>query len=514
MQGNGLTIGGRGSNFFFINWQLAGQNVGGNYSTINWQAYFHFNGADAQLDNGQADLSGLRWNNGGRVYNYAGNFSTRDLFLASGSFNIGHNGDGTQGIGVSGGVNVYQTGRSSGGASWSLPTIPRHSVMTGANDFSDEQNPYFTWSNPANTYVDFYMETPYNGGGGFAARGIGTGGGGGYSIELTTTERNIIRSRMPNSNTMTVRYVIHDTLGGDSWSFLDRTVYIVNGNPVFTDSQLTYEDTNPASIAVTGDDQKIVQNQSTLQLAYTAAAAQKYATIASYNITVNGVTTTRTAADTIDYAAMDIGTDLTATVEAVDSRGNKTTASKVVSVLAWLLPRAVLTIARVNNYEDDTEVKADVTIDSVNGGNAIEDLVVRYKKVSDVSYAETDLTNSTIETLDLDKVYEWNIQIVITDKFGTTTYNAFVPKGLPIMFIDSDKLSIGIGMFPTGNETLEIADEYLQPLMAKNMPIGFYYMSTVNTNPGTLTQFGGTTWTARGSATVGGRTVYYFERTA
>lgn len=124
MQANSVNIGGNGGNYFFINWQVAGQSEDGNYSTINWQAYFHFNSADAQLDNGYASLGGAtRWSNGGRVYNFSSNFTTRNLGLASGSFNIGHDGNGNRTLSVGGGVTAFQSGRSESSNSWSLPGL-------------------------------------------------------------------------------------------------------------------------------------------------------------------------------------------------------------------------------------------------------------------------------------------------------------------------------------------------------------------------------------------------------
>lgn len=131
--GNSVTISG-GGHYYFTNWQVAGQDINGNYSTINWQSYFHFQGNDAQLDNGRTDSNvGNLWYNGGRVYNYAGNFSVRNLGLASSAFNIGHNADGNQTLSMSGGIDVYQSGRSQGSGAWGLPTIPRYANITGWN---------------------------------------------------------------------------------------------------------------------------------------------------------------------------------------------------------------------------------------------------------------------------------------------------------------------------------------------------------------------------------------------
>lgn len=138
LNGGSLTIGGVGGQHMFVNWQLASQNTGGNFSTINWQAYFHYNSADAQLDNGRVDSNaGNLWANGGRVHNYAGTFTTRDLALSSGTFNLGHNSDGTGTLTLSCSIVVYQTGTSSGSSGWSLPTIARFANIT--SNFVDNQ---------------------------------------------------------------------------------------------------------------------------------------------------------------------------------------------------------------------------------------------------------------------------------------------------------------------------------------------------------------------------------------
>lgn len=138
--GSNVLISGHGPNYFFVNWQLASQNAGSNFSTINWQAYFHFTGDDAELDAGQVNSNvGLLYNNGGRVYNYAGNFTTRDLLIASGTFNIGHNNDGTQSLSLSDSMAVFQSGTSSGSASWALPTIDRTPAITSF--FADNITP-------------------------------------------------------------------------------------------------------------------------------------------------------------------------------------------------------------------------------------------------------------------------------------------------------------------------------------------------------------------------------------
>lgn len=124
MQGNSVTFGGKASNYFFIDWSSSDE-PGNNRTLIYWNAYFHFDGTDAQLDNGNAYLNGYRWQNGGRVHNYAGNFTVRDLHLAGGSFYVDHNAAGEATLSVSGGVVPFGSGGSSGSASYALSNFSR-----------------------------------------------------------------------------------------------------------------------------------------------------------------------------------------------------------------------------------------------------------------------------------------------------------------------------------------------------------------------------------------------------
>lgn len=117
--------GGNPGNFMFVNWQIGGVNVGGNFTQINWQAYFHFNGDDAQLDNGLVNTNvGNVYSNGGRVYNFASNFSTRDLGIASGSFNVGADANGNSQLQFGLQMVVFSSGTSNGTSGvWNIDRI-------------------------------------------------------------------------------------------------------------------------------------------------------------------------------------------------------------------------------------------------------------------------------------------------------------------------------------------------------------------------------------------------------
>ena len=80
----------------------------------------------------------------------------------------------------------------------------------------------------------------------------------------------------------------------------------------------------------------------------------------------------------------------------------------------------------------------------------------RTKKVNASSWGSwAGIKNNTEITISLDKLSAWNLEVRATDKFGTVTQSLIVPKGIPIMFFDTKKLSVGVNMFPENSNTLE-----------------------------------------------------------
>ena len=431
------------------------------------------------------------------------------------SFTVNHNADGTGSATIywKWGVNSSwgRVQNPSGSFNITLPTIPRQANITSAPDFNDTGNPTIQYNNQAGNSVSSLQARIENSAGTLAYvdyRDISKTGSS-YTFNLTEAERNVLRNATPNSNTLTVKFVVKTVIGSNTfWSTVNKTMTIVNGNPTFTNNQLSYQDTNNSIVAITGNNQHIVRNNSNLKVTYTGATANKGASISRYEISFNGSTQTKYQADTIDYGTVNISADLDVQVKAIDSRGNSTTISKTITILDWVLPSAVIEAQRVNNYEDDTNLKVNVTISSVDSKNAIESIKYRYKKVSDTNYGSyTTINNNQTYQISIDKLYAWNFQFVINDKFGQTTYNITIAKGMPIMFIDIDKLSVGIDCFPSKSNSLEVEGVAIN----KDYAVGCIIQTDNNTNPGT--SMGGT-WSSLGTVTVGSSTIYYWKRTA
>ena len=127
------TFSGRSNHRLRLEVQQASQNIGGNYSTINWQLYIERTAASSSYylspgGSSSTTINGNVWNGGGFSYDFR---STAVYQLGSGSYNVGHAADGTKTLSYSASVNAPGTiGNASGSGSFVLTTIPRATTPT------------------------------------------------------------------------------------------------------------------------------------------------------------------------------------------------------------------------------------------------------------------------------------------------------------------------------------------------------------------------------------------------
>ena len=441
--------------YLTFNWWVNSQDIGGNYTDIGWNL----------VGNGGSTTSWYKAGNfkvvidGEQVYYSSDRISLYNgTTVASGTKRIYHNSDGARSFGASAEAGIYYVAVNvSGSGSWELPRIARYSNISSADNFNDEQNPSMSFTNPSGGYFSLRAKMEAGGNPQLITRDISSTTTS-CTFNLSEPERNRLRALCTTSNTLSVRFTICCMSGSTelSASYLDRTMTIVNGNPTFSSSNVTYKDNNSTTTAVTGNNQQLVQNLSELLVTITSATAKKSASISKYEATINGVTKLITSAGNIDYGVINSTENLTLSVKVTDSRGNSTIVSKTVMFLPWTLPSGIITLKRKNNYENETYLTVAGIYSSVNDKNTIT-ITYAYKKTTESSYSSaTTIANNTKITMTKDKQYAWNFQIIIKDKFGTITYNVILAKGQFIFFVDSKKLSVGINCFPVNEESLEI----------------------------------------------------------
>ena len=274
----------------------------------------------------------------------------------------------------------------------------------------------------------------------------------GAKVAFTSAELDTVYKLMQSVKSGTFTFALTTKTGSTTLGTSTQTATgsISGANPTFTASQVTYEDTNKAIYDITENPLHIVQNKSTLRVHFTAASGNKGATISSYTFVLNGVTKTETSAGYVDFGAVNSSKNLTLSVTVKDSRGNTTTVSKTITMLAYSSPIVDAVLKRLNNYEDTTYLTANASISSVNGKNTMT-VTYKYKTVGG-SYGdeEYEIANGTQYTLECDNNYAYIFSITVTDTIGTPVTREFpLDKGIFPLFIDTNLNSVGVNGFPT-----------------------------------------------------------------
>lgn len=280
----------------------------------------------------------------------------------------------------------------------------------------------------------------------------------------TSTIANDLYQLIPNakyySNTISVKTYNGSTLIGTKTCAYNA--YVTNANPIIGDA--SYKDVNSSVIAVTTDNQDIVRNKSSIMFLVENLQAQKYATLASCQVTLNNVTSTFTGisgtsvsnADVL-YGSVNLSSDAEAVITLTDSRGFATTTTINVNILNYENQYSTITCQRQSNFYTATDLEVDCTYSSLDGRNQIT-IQYQTKKISDADYgALTTINNNTSYTIQLDNNYQWNVRVVTTDSIGTiVSYVLFVDRGIPLIYFDRLLNSVGINCFPSDDESLEI----------------------------------------------------------
>lgn len=404
---------------------------------------------------------------------------------------VPHDADGTKTAKLSDTFNIdaaidgKKVGSITASGSITLDRIAGNAAIVTANDFTDETGPTLTYSNPSSSECDVSIEFE---GGSITRAGAISGARGSYTMQLTDYERTTLRNASKKSQTLKVAYVLKTTIDGTAYySRAERKMNIVDAAPEL--GAVSYEDTNAATVAVTGDKSRIVQNHSTLAVKVPTATAKKGATIASYAIAFGGVTKTVKAAGAVSLGVVDVSYSQALTVTATDSRGFTASQSVQVAVDDYGAPTAVIDLHRLNNFEPTTYIAASARYSYLNGNNVVT-ISAKFKKVSDSSYGTPiELADSIQSTVTCDRGSAYDFVVTIADKLETTEYNLTLGKGVPAFFIDTEKSSVGVNCLPSQSDVLQMGDSAW--LTAQGAyPVGAIYLSVTEVDPSAL--FGGT----------------------
>lgn len=252
----------------------------------------------------------------------------------------------------------------------------------------------------------------------------------------------------------------------------------------------SYQDTNATTTAITGNNQQIVRNKSTVQYSATGLAARNSAIVASCSVKVNGNTYNLTLSGSSasgGNAVINSAYNVDAVFTVTDSRGLTATKTISVTMLDWVLPTALITLHRESNYYTLTTITVDAQFSYVDGHNTIS-ISYKAKKSGTSTYTITgNLQDNVPATFNADNEFDWDVVVTLVDLFGTTTYNVVLSRGMPIIYFDRIKSSVGVNCFPQHDRSFEVDGKRIVDFL---YPVGSIYLSVSSTDPATL--FGGT----------------------
>ena len=440
-----------------FSWSVQSQSVANNTTKIAWRLEGAGTGGSSwyKAGNFKVVIDGSTvYSSSTRINLYNG------TLVASGTYTFTHNSSGAKSFTASAQAGIYTVAvNCSGSGTFTLPTIARVSTINSitGNKITDNFSVNYTEYSSAftnNLLIAISGQstaqtiTDYQSGAGFT---------------LSTALKNAIYSATASSKTVTLAFKIAtyngSTLVGTS-SATTVTVTVNNSNP--TVGGITYADTNNATVAITGNNQYIIRNNSTLQVTLSNLTALNGATLSKVELTIAGNTTTvnlsgtTVASQVVNIGAINLSSNGTLTVKLTDSRNNSVTTTANILVYDWVAPTAVISCQRESNYYSDTNLLVNAHYSALGGNNAVT--IKAYTKLSSASSygSAIDVTDGTVTVLNLDNTEAWNVKVEVTDKLTTTTYVLYVDKGQPIIFFDRLKTSVGVNCFPQDSESLEV----------------------------------------------------------
>lgn len=286
-----------------------------------------------------------------------------------------------------------------------------------------------------------------------------TAGTASRSYSLTSANRTALLAAFPSATSLKVTLVIetysnsaYSTLIGSA-SLLTAMVSTSAANSAPTFIGFTYLDNSSTAVAVTGNDQVLVKNRSSLKVTCTAGTAKNGASIKSYAATIGDASKTSTST-TISVGTISKSGTLKLTVTCTDSRGYSTKVEKNITVLNYAKPRlSSYKLRRKDEIEGLIQLsfsgsRSAIKADGTNDTNSLVYVRYRYKKtdedtygsyvslLSDVSISGTSFSFNSLELLELDTESSYDFHLQIRDEFGSgTSYDLYLvlPQGTPVV---------------------------------------------------------------------------------
>ena len=286
------------------------------------------------------------------------------------------------------------------------------------------------------------------------------------NFELGATQRNALLAYMSKVKTLQVTMRLSTknsggTVVGTTSPKYNALTSEANSKPLF--EAISYRDYFVPTVALTGNDQWIVQGRSKLRVTAAPATARNGATIVRYTAQcANKVGYSPNTTINLDEINTENHSILTVTV--ADSRGYTESVSILVFVASYTAPKYnQMTIRRHNGVDKEIELSfagsiSPIMVNSTNKNN-IMNIEYRIKPTSQTEYAPSSYVSilaactvtgnnfsySSLEAMILDPDHSYNIQVRVRDALNTLTaniYETIIPQGTPIIAIRPKKVMV------------------------------------------------------------------------
>lgn len=222
-----------------------------------------------------------------------------------------------------------------------------------------------------------------------------TAGTGLFNVTLTAAQRSSLLSKMPNIKSFEGTLYLSTFSNSSCTTQVGGTVSASctcvtseeKSRPNFT--AFTYKDTLPGVVAVTGNNQILVQNCSFLQVTCTSYSARNGASITSFAASIADASVS-SVSNTMDVGIINASGQVVLTVKAIDSRGYSTTLTQTLTVIPYTRPTVhTLVLRRRNEIEDIIQLEiqgsiSDIKISSDTNQNSVNLIGYSYRR-SDVA---------------------------------------------------------------------------------------------------------------------------------
>lgn len=329
-----------------------------------------------------------------------------------------------------------------------LPPIERKTTIVTATNFNDEENPFFTYTIPENhknsSLITVQAALSIDGvTDDIAYRNLSISDTS-YTFELTEAERELLRtkSKSNDGSNLSIYYLtktVCSNTDGETMTFYDsaeRILTIYGSEPQLYP---TVKDIKPETLALTGNENKIVRYESMAEFAINATAS-KHAEIAHQSVTCG----TKTVYD-LPYGVIDDTESATFLFNVTDTRGLQAQAVVAKDLVEYIKPTCNQETEIVLTGETGATINLKVSGNYFNNSFGIVDntinLLVEYRATDNsfIDYfalSEPKLNGNTYEFnlevtgLDYRKTYEF--KSTVADKLNTVISATKTVKLLPI----------------------------------------------------------------------------------